>query len=429
MPETEEIRWLIAFAQGLCRSVEEGEDLAQDVLVALAEEPTPPSRGLLAAVTRNLFKMRQRARGRRLRREISYANRARDPVEPTEDAIAVAREVQTVLEGLDEPTRALLVARHLEERTAEEIAADLGEPPSTVRTRLARARKRVREDLDARWRGDRPWAAIVAVPWSTWSKATAPAAGLGGGSLLTIGSASLAALAVAVGCAWALPEDSTPATETISASPDPVPAQTATRINPDPRREAILRARERRRASGDAPPPPAALETPEDSEASDPIAEVLEAAFLPLEPSERAIQSCLDAAPANATGVASVRAKVIGEPSTGAVIDSVEILEDAGQPELVDCMVEALFAADFPDPRDIVFDDYVFEANLDTRLVMTTSGIGPGQLLELLAVFPELEEEVATMADEDPETRPMLREELAVDPEAAADFPALQDAR
>lgn len=423
MPETDDIRWLIGFAQRLSGNAEDGEDLAQDVLVAVADAPAARERGFLAAVTRNLFRMRQRAQSRRRRRELAYGTRPSEA--PSEEAIEVAVALRTALDELDDATRSLLVARHLEERTAEEIAASLGQPASTIRTRLARARKRVREDLDSRWQGQRPWAAIVALPWSSVSKTAPVSAATGAGALLTWGAASVGTVGVAIGCAWAMPED--PATPTTVAQDDPEPAETAVvdaRINPDPRREAILRAREQRRRA-----PPRPTEDSEDSEESDPIAEVLEEAFLPLEPSTRAMQSCLDATPADATGIASVRANVIGEPDAGAVVDTVEILADAGQPELADCMVEVLFAADFPDPRDIVFDDYVFEANLDTRMVTTTSGIGVGQVLDLLAAFPELEEEVATAVDNDPDIAPEVREELAADPERAADFPALQPAR
>lgn len=417
MPETDDIRWLIGFAQRLSGNAEDGEDLAQDVLVAVADAPAARERGFLAAVTRNLFRMRQRAHGRRQRREQAYVT---SPSEvPSEAAVEVAVALRAALDELDDATRALLVARHLEERTAEEIAASLGQPASTIRTRLARARKRVREDLDSRWHGERPWAAIVAVPWSTVSKTAPVGTAASAGALLSWGAASVATVGVAIGCAWAMPDEAPTPTTVANAEPKPVEtAPVDARINPDPRREAILRARERRRQS----PPPRT----EDSEESDPIAEVLDEAFLSLEPSTRKMQSCLDAAPADATGVASVRANVIGEPDAGAVVDTVEILDDAGQPELADCLVEVLFTADFPDPRDIVFHDYVFEANLDTRTLMTTGGLGPGQLLDLLAAFPELEEEVAAAVENDPDIAPEVREELAADPERAADFPSLQ---
>ena len=419
MLQTDDIRWLIGFAQRLSGNAEDGEDLAQDVLVAVADAPAARERGFLAAVTRNLFRMRQRAHGRRQRRELAYVTTPSEGSEPSEAAVEVAVALRAALEELDDATRSLLVARHLEERTAEEIAASLGEPASTIRTRLARARKRVREDLDSRWQGERPWAAIVAVPWSSVSKTAPAGTAAGAGALLTWSAASVATIGVAIGCAWAMPEDPSTPTPSTAAEPEAAEARPIdARINPDPRREAILRARERRRK---APPP-----RTDESDDIDPIAEVLEEAFLPLDPSTRAMQSCLDVAPASATGIASVRAKVIGEPDTGIVVDTVEILDDAGQPELADCLVQALFTADFPDPRDIVFDDYVFEANLDTRTLMTTSGIGVGQVLDLLAAFPELEEEVATAVENDPEIAPEVREELAADPERAADFPALQ---
>ena len=421
MPETDDIRWLIRFAQRLSGNAADGEDLAQDVLVALADAPQAPSRGFLATVTRNLFRMRQRARGRRQRRELVYATSAEDRPEPTEAAIAVAVAVRGVLDELDATTRSLLLARHLEDQTAEEIGARLGEPASTVRTRLSRARKRVREDLDARWRGDRPWAAIVAIPWSSISKA-GPASTVGAGALVGLGGAALATVGVALGCAWALPDDRPAEVAAVAPAPKPAPALD-TRINPDPRREAILRARARRLETASTPDPAPSEDDPDD------FVEAMEAAFISLEPCSQAMQTCLEAAPPEASGIASVRAKIIGEPGAGAVVDTVEILEDAGQTELIDCMVEALFEADFPDPRDVVFDDYVFDADLDARQLTTTSGVGVGQLFDLLAAFPELEEELATAVENDPEIRDEVREELESDPERAADFPALQRGR
>jgi RNA polymerase sigma-70 factor, ECF subfamily len=63
------------------------------------------------------------------------------------DAKALARRVRDALEQLDEPQRAALVLRDLEELTAEEASEILGISPDAVRQRAHRARLRLRELL------------------------------------------------------------------------------------------------------------------------------------------------------------------------------------------------------------------------------------------------------------------------------------------
>ncbi len=198
-------------------------------------------------------------------------------------------------------------------------------------------------------------------------------------------------MGIVAGCMWSLPEEEASAEpEAIAAAVRPV-VQADVRTNPASLRAAILGAQARRRSAEEAsepslPPSPAlgptsasgvGSDAPEDGEDAqgDPLAEALEDAFGPLEPGQRAVESCLSTVPAGARGVVSVRVAIIGEPSLGVVVDTVEILDDAGQPSTVDCIVEALFEADFPDRRDVVFDDYVFEANLAERRVTMVSGI------------------------------------------------------
>ena len=76
--------------------------------------------------------------------------------QPTEspEAGAARAQIRTLLEhaidGLPEDFRLVLVLRDVEGLTIEETAARLGLKPETVKTRLHRARRLLREALDAR---------------------------------------------------------------------------------------------------------------------------------------------------------------------------------------------------------------------------------------------------------------------------------------
>src|SRR5207344_2472014 len=100
-------------------------------------------------VVRNAARGSGRRRSRRLLHET--ATPARREVPSPEDLVAAA-EVQTrlaraVLE-LDEPYRSTVLYRFHEGLEASEIAARLGVPVETVRTRLKRAIEKLRERMD-----------------------------------------------------------------------------------------------------------------------------------------------------------------------------------------------------------------------------------------------------------------------------------------
>ena len=61
----------------------------------------------------------------------------------------VRRLLERAIDGLPEPFRVVFVLRDVEELSIEETAAQLGLRPETVKTRLHRARRRLREALDA----------------------------------------------------------------------------------------------------------------------------------------------------------------------------------------------------------------------------------------------------------------------------------------
>jgi RNA polymerase sigma-70 factor (ECF subfamily) len=72
--------------------------------------------------------------------------------QPDPESIMAQREIHNILEraidALPEPFRIVVVARLVEEMSVEDTAAALGLRPETVKTRLHRARRALREDLE-----------------------------------------------------------------------------------------------------------------------------------------------------------------------------------------------------------------------------------------------------------------------------------------
>jgi RNA polymerase sigma-70 factor (ECF subfamily) len=128
---------------------DEVEDVVQDTFVAALNSPEYKPRAWLARVARNLSIDRLRRRSARHRRELAAA-RAEGTASTAELAEQVAwqqRVVEAVL-ALDEPYRNVVLLRFYEELKPREIAARLGTPVETVRTRLRRALAQLRGTLE-----------------------------------------------------------------------------------------------------------------------------------------------------------------------------------------------------------------------------------------------------------------------------------------
>tara|TARA_R110002072_G_scaffold264409_1_gene423100 strand:- start:3541 stop:5253 length:1713 start_codon:yes stop_codon:yes gene_type:complete len=142
------------------------EDLVQDTaLVALRSPPAEISglRGWLSQVLRRLARNHKRGEARRQRRERQTAPR------PPEDAAArvaehheaVHRMTATLLD-LPEPYHSTLLLRFFEELTPTVIAEQTGVPLATVKSRLKRGLKLLRERLDEQVKGE-DWRPVLAV--------------------------------------------------------------------------------------------------------------------------------------------------------------------------------------------------------------------------------------------------------------------------
>jgi RNA polymerase sigma factor (sigma-70 family) len=109
----------------------------------------------LLGIATNVLRHHHRAEGRRLTRWQEVARRPADEVDPADRVVAAvddASEVDRVaraLELLDDRYREVLLLTASADLTYDEIARALGVPVGTVRSRLARGRRRLRELLEA----------------------------------------------------------------------------------------------------------------------------------------------------------------------------------------------------------------------------------------------------------------------------------------
>ncbi|MCU0866719.1 MAG: sigma-70 family RNA polymerase sigma factor [Planctomycetes bacterium] len=148
--------FLRALARRLATDPATVDDLVQETYVAAL---TGPLRRACSPIPWLVAVLRRRA-ARRIRtdtrRRVREAAAAVDPSSPDTVDVAikldVARRLLQHVEALDSPSRAAIFLRYYENLKPAQIAARLGVPLGTVKTRLARALARLRDQLDA----DRP---------------------------------------------------------------------------------------------------------------------------------------------------------------------------------------------------------------------------------------------------------------------------------
>ncbi len=224
--------WVRALAHRLVLDPNDAADVEQETWRMAVERPPRHAeslRGWLAAVVRNAARGAGRRQSRRARHEAAAPVRREVP--SPEDLVAAA-ELQTrlaraVLE-LDEPYRSTVLYRFHEGLESSEIAARLGVPVETVRTRLKRAIERLRERMGVEIGDDRDgWCLLligaresvgtVSDPFPTLSSTTTAAAAAGGIAMAVGVKAIAAAAVIAAGVAWWMwPRDATSPGEAIT---------------------------------------------------------------------------------------------------------------------------------------------------------------------------------------------------------------------
>jgi RNA polymerase sigma-70 factor (ECF subfamily) len=156
----QEAEWAQRLARALV-GAEDGPDLAQDgMLAALRRRPDGerPLRPWLAHVLRNLARNRKRDDRRRRVRHVAAAADSLPP-DVTPEELLSRMELQATLasmvSGLPEPYRQMILFRYYEGLTSEEIGERLGVSAGTIRWRLKVAVDQLRQRLDETFEGDR----------------------------------------------------------------------------------------------------------------------------------------------------------------------------------------------------------------------------------------------------------------------------------
>lgn len=151
-----------AFLKSLALSLLNDEHLADDVVqatwVAALENQEPPARSWYAwmrAVTRNLaIKLRHRRQRAQIHEAALPTPEIGLPPDQTLAHEEVLRAVTDAVLALDEPERATVLMRYYEGLMPHEIATKTGVPVATVKSRIHRSLRRLRQRLD-RHAGDR----------------------------------------------------------------------------------------------------------------------------------------------------------------------------------------------------------------------------------------------------------------------------------
>lgn len=152
-----ETDWVRSLAARLAFDGAQGSDLEQEIWRAALERPPAadvPLRPWLCGVAVRLVLMARRTTARRRQREQRVPAA---PVPPTADLVAQVELQQRLLaavHALPEAMREVVLLRFYEGLPPRAIARRLGVPINTVRTRLQRAKERLRAALDAGF-GDR----------------------------------------------------------------------------------------------------------------------------------------------------------------------------------------------------------------------------------------------------------------------------------
>ena len=242
--------WVRALARRLVADENDADDVEQETWRMAVERPPRHAESLrswLATVVRNAARMSGRRRSRRASHEAEAAFR-RDVPSPAD--LVAAAELQTrlaraVLE-LDEPYRSTVLYRFREGLETLEIAARLGVPLETVRTRLKRAVAQLRERMETFLGDDRDaWCLLLFGMRAAEARRLAPvgtgaAAALGGGVVMAVGTKlAVGVMLAAVGAWWLWPKSDDAAPHANGETPPAVSIDTATA---PPKREPRTRA-------------------------------------------------------------------------------------------------------------------------------------------------------------------------------------------
>jgi RNA polymerase sigma-70 factor (ECF subfamily) len=228
--------WVRGIARALVADESRVDDVEQETWLVAMDRP-PRGVGAVRAWLRRVVRSRavdaHRSASRRAAREQATARPEGLPA--TADLVAKAeiqRDVAAAVCALAEPYRTTILLRHFEELEPREIAARLGVPVETVRTRIKRGHERLREVLDEEYGDRRKWA-LVLLPLTKPRRPISIGAATGG-ALVMAGKAKAVAVVVAVAAltagVWWTAETETRAPVEV-ASTNVVPESSTVRID------------------------------------------------------------------------------------------------------------------------------------------------------------------------------------------------------
>ncbi len=128
------------------------EDVVQDVFLTAFRRLDQlrfevSARAWLHGVTRRIAARHHRTTARRSRRHAALATAVRGPVDPPEDRLAAAQQLERLLTRLGERTRTVFEMAELLGMSGPEIAGELQIPVSTVYSRVRLAREQLLREL------------------------------------------------------------------------------------------------------------------------------------------------------------------------------------------------------------------------------------------------------------------------------------------
>ena len=184
------VDWIRRLARTLVLDENQADDISQQALLIALQSPPPESRhirGWLRRVVRQLHFNRRREEGRCRTREAEAARRQTSLPEDIQERLELKRAVVAAVLELPEPYQTTILLRYFEELDASEIARHMGTTENTVRSRILRARRMLRDRLDRTYYGDRRWQAglaAIAFP-NPKTSPLAPSLALAGGVVMS----------------------------------------------------------------------------------------------------------------------------------------------------------------------------------------------------------------------------------------------------